>query len=98
MRWDKDYVALAAARRQIVAGFNIFGHEDAGAVIRAAERLGAPVMLMVNRDARKALDIECWGRCSAQWRNGLPYRSPSIWTIPAIRKTYAGPWQAALPR
>lgn len=61
MRWDRDYVALAAARRQIVAGFNIFGHEDAGAVIRAAERLGAPVMLMVNRDARKALDIECWG-------------------------------------
>lgn len=61
MRWDKDYVREAATSNRIVTGINIFGHEDAGAVIRAAERLEVPVILMVNRDARKALDIECWG-------------------------------------
>lgn len=61
MIWDKDYVKEAAESSRIVASINIFGHEDAGAVIRAAERLGVPVILMVNRDARKALDIECWG-------------------------------------
>ena len=47
MRWTQDYVARAAAERRIVAGFNVFGHEDAQAVIRAAERVGAPVLLMV---------------------------------------------------
>ena len=61
MRWDKDYVREAATSNRIVAGINIFGHEDAGAVIRAAERLEVPGILMVNRDARKGLDIECWG-------------------------------------
>lgn len=61
MRWEKDYVKEAAASRHIIAGFNVFGHEDAGAIIKAAERLRVPVMLMVNRDARKVLDIECWG-------------------------------------
>lgn len=61
MRWDKDYVREAATSNHIVVGINVFGHEDAGAVIRAAERLGTPIILMVNRDARKVLDIECWG-------------------------------------
>lgn len=61
MRWKKDYVKEAAASRHIIAGFNVFGHEDAGAIIKAAEKLRVPVMLMVNRDARKVLDIECWG-------------------------------------
>lgn len=61
MRWAKDYVREAAASNHIVAGFNVFGHEDAGAIIKAAERLQVPVILMVNRDARTALDIECWG-------------------------------------
>lgn len=61
MRWDKDYVKEAADLNRIIVGFNVFGHEDAGAMIRAAERLGVPVILMVNRDARRILDIECWG-------------------------------------
>lgn len=60
MRWKQDYVTRAAQKQQIVAGFNIFGYEDAQAVIRAAERVGAPVLLMVNRDARKAMAIEHW--------------------------------------
>ena len=61
MRWDKDYVKAAADLPCFIVGFNIFGHEDAGAVIRAAERVDVPVILMVNRDARKALSIENWG-------------------------------------
>lgn len=61
MRWDEDYVKQAAAENTIIAGINIFGHEDAGAVIRAAERAGVPVLLMVNRDAKRVLAIEHWG-------------------------------------
>lgn len=61
MRWDKDYVKEAAGNGTIVAGINIFGHEDAGAVIRAAERAKTPVLLMVNRDAKRELEIEHWG-------------------------------------
>lgn len=61
MKWEKDYVKEAAASKRIIAGFNIFGHEDAGAVIRAAERAEVPILLMVNRDARRELAIEHWG-------------------------------------
>lgn len=61
MKWQQDYVALAAAQRRVVAGFNVFGYEDAQAVIRAAARVDAPVLLMVNRDARKEMDIAHWG-------------------------------------
>lgn len=61
MKWEKDYVKEASGAQRIIAGFNIFGHEDAGAVIRAAERAKAPVLLMVNRDARRDLAIEHWG-------------------------------------
>lgn len=61
MRWDKDYVKWAAGKHMIIAGINIFGHEDAGAVIRAAERAEIPVLLMVNRDAKRELAIEHWG-------------------------------------
>lgn len=62
MKWYKDYVKEASKDNRIIAGFNIFGHEDAGAVIRAAERAETPVLLMVNRDARRDLAIEHWGR------------------------------------
>lgn len=61
MRWAQDYVARASARQHIVAGFNVFGYEDAQAVIRAAERVGAPVLLMVNRDASRVMAVEHWG-------------------------------------
>lgn len=61
MRWTQDYVARAAAERRIVAGFNVFGYEDAQAVIRAAERVRAPVLLMVNRDASRVMAVEHWG-------------------------------------
>lgn len=60
MKWEKNYVADAAKKNRIVAGFNIFGYEDAQAVIRAAERVGSPVLLMVNRDARAVMAINHW--------------------------------------
>lgn len=60
MRWKQDYVVQAAQEHRIVAGFNVFGYEDAQAVIRAAERVGAPVLLMINRDARKSMAVTHW--------------------------------------
>ncbi|MGI6012200.1 MAG: class II fructose-bisphosphate aldolase [Ruminococcus sp.] len=62
MRWDKDYVKEAADSGKIIPGFNIFGYEDAQAVIRAAEKAGSPVILMINKSAREALDIQSWAR------------------------------------
>lgn len=61
MKWDENFVAEAAKKEQIIAGFNVFGHEDASACIKAAERAKVPVMLMLNRDARRDLAIEHWG-------------------------------------
>ena len=60
MKWEQDYVVQAAQQQRIVAGFNVFGYEDAQAVIRAAERADAPVLLMINRDARAVMAVEHW--------------------------------------
>lgn len=60
MRWDRDYVSYAGKHNHIIAGFDVFGYEDAQAVIRAAERAHSPVMLMINRDARKNLKLMHW--------------------------------------
>lgn len=60
MKWSHDYVKNAAQSTGFVAGFNVFGYEDAQAVILAAERADAPVLLMVNRDARAALALPHW--------------------------------------
>lgn len=61
MKWEKDYVKEASTENRIIAGFNVFGYEDAGAIVRAAERANVPVLLMVNRDARRDLAVEHWG-------------------------------------
>ncbi|HAK45764.1 MAG TPA: fructose-bisphosphate aldolase [Spirochaeta sp.] len=52
-----EYVAEASRTERIVPGFNVFGYEDAYAVIRAAERFGAPVILMSNSDAVEHMEI-----------------------------------------
>lgn len=62
MRWDRDYVKEAADSGKVIPGFNIFGYEDALAVTHAAEKAGCPVLLMVNRGAGDAMDVECWGK------------------------------------
>ena len=53
--------ALCNSKDSIIVGFNIFGYEDAKAVIKASERANQPVLLMTNRDASNILDIEHWG-------------------------------------
>lgn len=60
MRWDQDYVSHAGKQDHIIAGFDIFGYEDAQAVVRAAERAQSPVLLMINRDARRDLKLVHW--------------------------------------
>lgn len=62
MRWNRNYVKEAAESGTVVPGFNVFGYEDAQAVIRAAEKAGSPVILMINKGAREAMDIQSWAR------------------------------------
>lgn len=45
----KEMLPDAVGRNRVICGFNIFGYEDAIAVIEAAEEKQAPVLLMVNR-------------------------------------------------
>jgi len=51
-------VAPAVEASYGVACFNVFGWEDASAVVDAASELGAPVVLAVNRDLRRFMPIE----------------------------------------
>lgn len=61
MKTVNEFVFRSSRDKTIVPGFNIFGHEDALAITRAAERAGSPVILMVNRDASRVMDIAHWG-------------------------------------
>ncbi len=45
-----ELLRAANADHRAVPGFNVFGHEDALGVVRAAEALGAPVILATNRE------------------------------------------------
>ncbi len=56
-------LVLEYARKQncAVAGFNVFGYEDANAVIRAAEKLKVPVILMANKVAVNYMPIKVLG-------------------------------------
>lgn len=51
----------ASLTDRIVPGFNVFGYEDAQVVIEVAEKLGAPVLLMTNRDAAEFMDLKYFG-------------------------------------
>lgn len=44
-----------------IAGFNVFGYEDAVMVVEAAEELNVPVILMTNRDAVVHMPIKILG-------------------------------------
>ncbi len=44
-----------------IAGFNVFGYEDAVMVVEAAEELDVPVILMTNRDAVVHMPIKMLG-------------------------------------
>ncbi|HEX3847449.1 MAG TPA: class II fructose-bisphosphate aldolase [Steroidobacteraceae bacterium] len=53
-----EVLGPAAERSYSVASFNIFGWEDARAVVDAAGALGAPVVLAVNLDFRQFMPLE----------------------------------------
>ncbi len=48
---------FAEKKDHALAGFNVYGYEDAISVIRAAEELNEGVVLMVNRDAIKHIPL-----------------------------------------
>lgn len=52
----------AAKSDYAVAGFNVYGYEDAKAVINAAEELKCPVILMTNKDAVEHMPVELLGQ------------------------------------
>lgn len=56
-----DAIYGASIGNAIVPGFNVFGYEDAQAIVRAAEKAQCPVLLMTNKDACKVMPIETWG-------------------------------------
>ena len=45
----------------ITPGFNVFGYEDAAAIVAAAEELDCPVILMTNRDAVAHMPFDILG-------------------------------------
>jgi fructose-bisphosphate aldolase, class II len=53
-----EILAPAAKGSYSVACFNVFGWEDAGAVVDAASGLGAPVILAVSLDFRRFMPLE----------------------------------------
>lgn len=54
----RPYIVETAFQKKAVPGFNIFGYEDARAVIDAAETLGAPAILMTNKDCVEHMPLE----------------------------------------
>jgi fructose-bisphosphate aldolase class II len=48
----------AAERRHAIACFNVFGWEDARAVVDAAAQLRSPVILAANLDVRRSMPVE----------------------------------------
>lgn len=56
----RQAVRQAAAGDYVVVGYNIFAYEDAAAVLRAAEKGGFPVLLMVNKLAVSHMPVSHW--------------------------------------
>lgn len=54
----KEMVEQAARSHCAIAAFNVFGYEDAVAVVQAAERLNAPVILAANVPAIQHMPFE----------------------------------------
>nr|WP_325212404.1 class II fructose-bisphosphate aldolase [uncultured Oscillibacter sp.] len=56
-----DLMVKAVHEEHIFAGFNVFSLDDAYEIVQAAERIGSPVMLMVNKVALELFPVEVWG-------------------------------------
>jgi fructose-bisphosphate aldolase class II len=62
----KDMLSRAVKKDYAIAGFNVFGYEDAISVVNVAERLNTPVILMTNVDALKHMPVEYLGKLLTQ--------------------------------
>ncbi len=58
----KKILNTAKLKNYAIAGFNVFGYEDAISVVRAAEQLDMPVILMTNVDAIKHIPVDILGK------------------------------------
>lgn len=56
----KDIIKNASTSQGIIVGFNIFGMEDARAVIQAAEEMDKPILLMLNKLAIEYMPVKSW--------------------------------------
>lgn len=67
-------IKQAAKNNRILPAFNIFGYEDAAMVIKAAEELDAPVILMTNKAAVSHIPIDTFGKmlCSMAKQSSVP--------------------------
>lgn len=57
----KEIIKMTDSEQRGVAAFNVFGYEDAKAVTDAAEKLGRPVILMVNKPAAAHMGLAVIG-------------------------------------
>jgi len=57
----KDILQIGNEKGYAIAAFNVYGYEDAVAVLEAAEELRKPVILMANRDAIEHMTTEFIG-------------------------------------
>ena len=55
-----EIMNLAKVRDCIIGGFNVYGLDDAKAVVEAAEELNAPTILMINKQALSMMNVEYW--------------------------------------
>ncbi|GMQ57428.1 class II fructose-1,6-bisphosphate aldolase [Vallitalea sediminicola] len=54
----EQIVKEAAISNKAIPGFNVFGYEDAMMVIKVAQELNAPAILMANKDAVAHMDVK----------------------------------------
>ena len=54
----KPFIGEIALQKKAIPGFNIFGYEDARSVIDAAESIGAPAILMTNKDCIEHIPLD----------------------------------------
>ena len=64
-----DIMKEAVEQNRIIPAFNVFGFEDAQMVIEIAESLGAPAILMTNRDATAFMDVKYYGALYGKMAN-----------------------------
>ncbi|MCH4889823.1 class II fructose-bisphosphate aldolase [Acidaminobacter sp. JC074] len=58
----KEILKEAYKNKYAIAGFNVYGYEDAISVVKASEKLNLPVILMTNVDAINHMPIKILGK------------------------------------